>query len=626
MSETKWHRTSLLAGFVATLIASLLVYNPSWKLRIALIVGVGTYLFILLHNPHFWLRRLATGIVTLWLALLAWPSFKILFEWGDLGKGSAEFDLTHPIVQIFPGIVLIGVVFAEILRMKWSEETVADRANAGSPRRALARLQRGKELLRPFVLACLWPRFVRDGFAFFTVQLEVAARTGADILTTAVFENYSRGDKVADKLEKISGLEGAHATVRFTRLVLLDDPTQELKWIRDFLSLKTRIRPQTHKFQLEPTILRVQNDNRPLIRRLVRAIPRVTLTLIRFHAPSKYVVYLGFPMPGGSEKQGFGLAFHSRWGTLYNAVGAFVHAYCDVHGHPFVDRYTDISDLPALRPSIDGLPMRIIDSLREMAAERKEIHHISLFGSTSLVYSCEMLPGAREEHEADLDFIIVVERRCDLDKMKEDISRGIFSQKLPEDPEITIEWSNIERRYYEYRQGLHVDIQLHEAGDQYYANSARLLGYAIFPQSCTVLYSRDNMAIQDFLATPEDMLGREARAQLALESPEFGIYTAAQRLRESGRVGVTDPRRVLWISVGNLVWALSGARPLSRHMAFSYLRECHGQFDVQESFSKRVDRILSSHFSAADEQAAEAMKESASLLESAALFLKGTLA
>lgn len=420
----------------------------------------------------------------------------------------------------------------------------------------------------------LW-RPVTNGLVWFNRSLHELAVRGGEVFTTAVFENYTDGDKVREQVLALRVGATKAKTLNFTRLVVLDDPTQELSWIRDFLRLRDEISSEIHGFVFQPAVKRIATNNRALIHRLVAAIPRMTLTLIKLEHPLQYVAYIGVPNPPGVKSPSPGILFTSK--KLYRLLDKYVQSYCG-DGRPHIETYTETSQLPNIDFSRTGLSTRIADAVEELALVRSDILHVGLFGSCALSQQNLIAQDEREPHEADIDLMVVVSSAADVSVVKEEIVRAVCSQHLSGDAEIEIEWSNLDGKYYEYRAGYHVDVQLHRVRDRYYVDRAPLLGHSIFCEFYTPLYTRPEESIEMLLDLPARPISTKDRADLVVYSQEYGMEYAIEKLSDLRVLGVTDPRRVLWISLGNAVWALAGERPRTKKAGLKYLRTYHRPF------------------------------------------------
>lgn len=270
------------------------------------------------------------------------------------------------------GIVAIAAVLGFFVKRKSATSAAMDESqkpSSNTSRSASAVKQRWRlkfRTVRLWLRQRLLARVVPDGFAFFEEQTEITAKSGGEIFTTAIFENYSRGDKVREKLLNIpldSPREPKHVT--FTRLVFLDDPTQEWTWIRAFLSLKSEITPDTNGFVFHPEILRIPSSNRPFVHRLMAALPRITLTLIKRNGPKQYFVYIGFPNPSGENIRNFGILFRTKY--MHEQTMNFINKYSSGAGQLHIQKYTDVQHLPNIDFSERGLTIRILDALQELS-------------------------------------------------------------------------------------------------------------------------------------------------------------------------------------------------------------------------------------------------------------------
>lgn len=452
-------------------------------------------------------------------------------------------------------------------------------------------------LLQKFRLEKLWKsdtdiRLIRDGLEHFKQELAKAAQYGGTIFTTAIFEGYRDGDAILDYVRTLrtSPLSPIRE-VDFTRLVLLDDPSQEGEWIRNFLDLKREMTPRERGFLLLPCIYRIESKSRPLIRHFAKGIPRISITLFRLNEKHKesstYQVYLGFLT--GEQNTEFGLLISSR--PLYDKTLNFLEPY---KGRAI--RYDDPDSFPDAKPARhQGHLRRIQDAILEYAEMHNSILHVGVFGSRGLIATGRLSIAEQVPLEADIDLLIVVQNQIVpvTPEFRRDIERIICAEGLGDDPVPQVEWSNLEGRYYEERSSVHVDIQIHGQGEDYYTTNARLLGYSIFDESYAVIYSASEDPVKSFLHIPEKILSIEGRINLVLESSEYGLRTAIERICNFPKFPATDPTRLAWIQTANIVWALTGRRPYTRMQGISFLEDCDAVKEFQSTLPDTLRDFLS---------------------------------
>lgn len=384
-----------------------------------------------------------------------------------------------------------------------------------------------------------------DGLEFIKYKIEKYKKTGGKIFTTALFENYDNGDKIRDKIIEINN--SFEKKIIFERLVFLDDPTQEFKWIGDFINL--------NKYNnFNPIIYRVRAEKRTVIRNLIKRLPRFSITA--FYSGNKISqVYIGLI----AKKNGFGLSTKNPMICKY--------FFKIIEEYKFnCDPIEEINQIPPFEEFSGGVVNRVIDAIEEYAIEKDYIEYVGVFGGNGLVLQNKLSKGSKCDFEGDLDLIIVGDTQVSFEEFKNEIVGLIDKENIGE---FSIEWSNLENKYYETRSPIHIDIQLHRRNDNYYKKSP-LIGLSIFDHSLYQVYSKDNKLITEILIIPSIPIDYSERINLVLASKEYGICTARSRLNNN-RYFKTDPNRILWISLQNYVWAITGYRIRNKENIYNYI-------------------------------------------------------
>lgn len=388
---------------------------------------------------------------------------------------------------------------------------------------------------------------VQDGLLFFDKKIKKYAKKGGVIFTTAIFDDYSQGDFVTMQIN--ANTYDFLNDLTFQRLMLLDDATQETKWINDFLSIK--------KNNFTPQVYNLNTVKRSTARKIRKTIPRFSISIYQNRNGNPECLHIG--LPGYNFK--FGLATQNK-------------RICKIF-HDYISLYKQESQLLvepiefSNQSSNSGFLSRIVESICEsLDLPNSFIDYAGVFGGQGLYYNKRLSQKQKHDLEGDLDLIIVIREEIDIPDAKKLITKMIEMQNF-ENIKYTIEWSNLENKYYVYRSPVHIDIQLHKSGDLYYKERA-LLGFSIFDESHYVLFSRGKKPIWDHIPFPLIPLTFKERISLALNDEEYGIRTAHQRLMDD-KLHSIDPNRILWICLQNYFWALSGIRVRVKKIIYDLL-------------------------------------------------------
>ena len=390
-------------------------------------------------------------------------------------------------------------------------------------------------------------KFIDLGLDFFKKELDSYIIHGGRIFTTALFESYSKGDDIKNKLKEST----IHKKLIIERFVFLDDPTLEFKWIKEFLELDG-------KENLTPIIYRIASEERTIIRKLSGLLPKFSITLFYNSDGKIKKAYLGFP----TSLNGFGFCTYNR--LICKAIEKNVSQYKEN-----AEKIESIDTIYSADKNI-GVTTRIVSAIEEVAIKDDTIKYFGIFGSQGLLFQNKLSLTNRHELDGDLDIILVVSPEIDFDEFKSKMSKLIKEQFNSESETFSIEWSNLEGKYYERRRPFHIDIQLHRKSEQYYLNR-KLLGYSIFDNSIYTVYSQGNESIFEHIPYPKKAIRASERIDMALNDIEYGLITAYNRLGSTG-YQKTDPKRILWIMLQNYIWAVTGYRPREKELVFEYLK------------------------------------------------------
>lgn len=404
------------------------------------------------------------------------------------------------------------------------------------------------------------------GLNFITSELDSAMKEGGTILSTAIFEDV-KNDAITEHIKVNEVKKDKELT--FKRLVLLNNPSLEFLWIKDFLSLKTN--------NFTPIVYHIPAIKKPIIGKIIRSVPRFSISV--FYNSNNLIkkIYLGFK---GSES--FGISISHKKTT--NRIASFLNDYLDNS-----NKIEDFKSLPSSKEFNSILFDNIVTLFEDENFARKindndDILFIGAFGSSGLSLQKRVQGGKPEFNlDGDLDLVILLSNDSNLNEVKTEIEFRIHNeydrlkQLIETDSEINIEFSNLDDEYYSFRTPVHIDIQLHKINkdNDYYSdrNKARLLGYSIFSDSFYTIYSKNNKCIQEHgIEIPSTPVDIDERVSLVLDSKNYGIVTASDRILDF-KYKDTDPRRLFWIVVQNYVWAISGYRIHNKINLFKYIEK-----------------------------------------------------
>jgi hypothetical protein len=406
---------------------------------------------------------------------------------------------------------------------------------------------------------------VRNGLKYFERELEKRCKLGGMIFTTALFENYEDEDIIKSLIKK---KEKVQKKLVFERFVFLDDPTFEFQWITDFLKLQDNVE------NLKTVIFRVGAEKRAISRKIAQKLPRFSVSIFYDSNGKILSTYIGFPGAKNKKESGFGLTTKNP--CINSLLAKHINGYKEQ-----AQRIENVHEIPPLDKSF-GLPLRFVSSLEEYARSGSFIEFIAVFGSQGLVFQNKLAMAQKHVLEGDLDIIIVIAHDTDIREFQRQI-KILLTDQTSSAEKVSIEWSNIEGKYYEKREPIHIDIQLHKGGDNYYLKN-QILGYSIFDSSLYTVYSKENKTVQQHIQYPENAVEHKERIEMVLNSAEYGIKTAIQRINDRAYIN-TDPRRIVWISIQNYIWALTGYRIRTKENAYLYIKKLEW-FSTLESDEK----------------------------------------
>ncbi|MGB3212281.1 MAG: hypothetical protein WBB19_16385 [Desulforhopalus sp.] len=413
-------------------------------------------------------------------------------------------------------------------------------------------------------------KIIKDGFTYVIEEIEKVAKKGGKIYTTALLENVEKGDEICKKLKNIK----FEADVEFERFVFLTDPTLEQKWIREFLYLGE----ESPANKLITRVLKVKPVNRSVGAFIANSIPKFSISIFFRDNNKPYKVYLGFRAKKISSN--FGISTSNR--RVCKGIENLVSTYRD--DAELIESSSGVTGYGY--DYIGGVYTRIIEELRQVGYKNRDIEYIGVFGRHGMVRQKRIKTNEKPSLEGDLDLIVVLKDHVEPSDFKELMLDIVEYEKNISNKQISIEWSNMENKYYVRRKPIHIDIQLHKHKEDYYLTRP-LLGFSIFDESLYTVYSEGNNSIDEFIEYPTDLLVEHERTQLALNTPEYGLKTAINRLGDS-KYSDTDANRILWICLQNYVWAMTNSRIRTRNKVFHFIKTYKWFERIDKTLQKKI--------------------------------------
>jgi predicted nucleotidyltransferase len=321
-----------------------------------------------------------------------------------------------------------------------------------------------------------------------------------------------------------------------------------------------------------------------------------------------------------------GFAICIRHQRIFDIIKKYVEKLLD---NPNLRKITKISDyIQKSEPrQFHPLVERILSAIEELAYTNINIKHVGIFGSVAKSFSRNLNCIEKWKPESDLDLIIVIDERTEERSMKKLIDDHFSSQSNNNGMEI--EWSKDRERFYYFRRGFHIDIQLHVRNDDYYTRITPLLGHSIFWSNYHVLYSERNLPVESYLKIPKIPLMRPERIKLYIDD-DLGLDAFIRRCK---KVDINiDPRRVMAINVSNFVWALTGMRPVTLKDGIDFIED---QIDyITNNIANvpnglmlddlaQIEEIISKDIQGPSDIQENCLKRSGSILERIKISLRG---
>lgn len=388
---------------------------------------------------------------------------------------------------------------------------------------------------------------------FVEQQIGRVADEGGEVFSTYMLED-PQGDDLVSPL-----LSNSTRRVEYRRLILIDDPDTEQKWLGEFLALRRHP-------QLSVAAHVVSNSGRLVSRYIRKVIPFLNVFIVRHVSPLQRSVLM-ISLPARNPKEGggphkFAIAIYddriveiarNYFDNLLASAGTLIREV----------RSLDQYDAWRIRPPVSQTTMSLIETVREIAENSDNIVHVGVFGSTARRLIGTYVDRLSADHENDIDLIVVCREGAERSDVKQQLQSAITKRHAT----AHIEWSNESPEFYWMRTNYQVDIQLHTEQDSYYVLHP-LLGWSVF-LSYYVLYSEGGKPTAEFIGVPLELLDIQQRVRACVEDEKFGLERfLAECMRNDPRV---DLRRVVSICMRNIAWAMTGTRPYTLDQAFQFV-------------------------------------------------------
>jgi len=116
--QKDWVKNSVIAGLSAMVLTGVLLYFPFNWLPFVLIVGVLVFIIVLLRNPKYFYRRMASYLIGAYVILASMPLFNIqhYFDENSFAKIASQ-SLGFGFFLIM-GLIILGLIIADLLSNK----------------------------------------------------------------------------------------------------------------------------------------------------------------------------------------------------------------------------------------------------------------------------------------------------------------------------------------------------------------------------------------------------------------------------------------------------------------------------------------------------------------------------
>jgi len=382
--------------------------------------------------------------------------------------------------------------------------------------------------------------------------IKTAARDGGELLTTSILHKDLSVE--SDWAIKHFRNSTPKDTLVFKRLLLVDDIHKEHKWLNAFfesISGAANVNVTLYVFKKFSLFLS------PLIERF---IPRINLIL--FHQGTSYYVYIGFDRLYREDPRHFtSIGFFSQSRKVYCMIKPYYDAlisHDNIIGVHSIDELHGLERIKYQQEFADSA----ITQLQNLAFETRQILHIGIFGSQAKIISGIYSSDHKEPFDSDTDIVLIVPSRDNINPLKDRIQNHLLT-------DYSVVWGDDDTQFYQFRHRAKptVDIEIFERGNNFYTDHL-LLGISVFFYYHS-LYLSDGTNLSDILPMPSRNLTGEQRHRVFLDSRK-GLVEFISRLSKNQDT-LVDPRRIISLTLRNLVWLHSGNYPENHTRAIQYL-------------------------------------------------------
>ncbi|MCK4334731.1 hypothetical protein KAX06_08135 [candidate division WOR-3 bacterium] len=397
-----------------------------------------------------------------------------------------------------------------------------------------------------------------------------AAKQGGELISTQI--NPKRSIPAQDMA--IRYLTEVERPLEYKRFIFMEDLRLEDTWIRQiFNDLHEDVHISLYFIKRSLSVMTL----------LWFVIPRANLLL--YKRGNHYICLLGLDRlrdEGPKHKTDhFVIEFHNK--IVFLLLKRY---FLQIASSPYVQT---VESLPSYKESRKELVLKseifsVLSKLFTLSDLTDIFLHVGIFGKTALILNGLQRFEEWEEHESDIDVMIIVKHGTKT-RAKEYL-RNLFADN--NNYAIDIVWGDDENYFYYFRNKdkITIDLEIHEQGDRYYLDHP-LLGCSIFAYYYT-LFTQHGLSLRDLILIPYGYSKRLQRLLLLLKDRK-GLIDFEEKMREIPYQ--IDPRRVVAMCVKNLAWALSGKRPPTIDVALEFLKEFWS--DISSSIRiKEIRKLL----------------------------------
>ncbi|HUT28278.1 MAG TPA: hypothetical protein VMX13_00690 [Sedimentisphaerales bacterium] len=352
-------------------------------------------------------------------------------------------------------------------------------------------------------------------------------------------------------------LKNIKGHLEYERFVFIEDQYRQAEWIRaTFSKIDSDASIRIHSIASLPILPSA----------LWRVLPRANLLLYNFG--NKYVSLLGLDRLVTTEErfQDTNLVVVSKNKHTFQVLHRYFEAI--TANKPWVESDRTLSEYEAGHAHLLGQARVQSVLLRLLNLSDRELQgkvlNCGLFGGRALQFAGLVHSGSSEEHEADVDLMLITEKGS-----KPSVKSRITAAIGGEDG-IDLVWGDDEDYFYNYRveDRVNLDIEIFEREDPFYVEHP-LLGHSIFSFYFTLYRRNREVALRDLVPLPDPYPTRKERMKVVLTDRK-GIRDFIAHLERAA--DNTDPRRVISQLVRNLAWGVSGVRQHSDVRALETVR------------------------------------------------------